>query len=104
MPPSGQRWTSLREMTSGKDHYKNIFTPDEVDDRVISIATEPKYGIGQRAILLKTDHGNVLWDMIAFLDEETIQRVCYRPSHSTSCFRSCRSSCLLHPVVGLAVS
>jgi hypothetical protein len=63
-------------MSSSEEKYHNIFTPDEVDDRVISIATEPKFGIGQRAILLKTEHGNVLWDMIAFLDEETIRRVC----------------------------
>jgi len=37
-----------------------------------SISTEPKFGIGQRCLLLETDHGNVLWDLIAFLDDETI--------------------------------
>lgn len=34
-----------------------------------------QFGIGQRAMLLQTEHGNVLWDLIAYLDEETIQRV-----------------------------
>ncbi len=48
---------------------------DSEDDRVHSIATEPKVGIGQRCILLQTPHGNVLWDCIALLDSSTIERV-----------------------------
>lgn len=38
-----------------------------------SIHTSPKFGIGQRCILLQTPAGNVLWDCITFLDEETIE-------------------------------
>ncbi|KAK5005711.1 hypothetical protein LTR28_007372 [Elasticomyces elasticus] len=30
------------------------------------------FGIGQRAILLQTPGGNILWDLIAFLDEKTV--------------------------------
>ena len=37
-----------------------------------SISTEPKFGIGQRCILLETPHGNVLWDCITYLNEETV--------------------------------
>jgi glyoxylase-like metal-dependent hydrolase (beta-lactamase superfamily II) len=32
----------------------------------------PDFAIGQRAILLQTPNGNVLWDCIAFIDDATI--------------------------------
>ena len=38
-----------------------------------SIVTEPKFGIGQRCMLLQTENGNVLWDLIAYLDDETVE-------------------------------
>jgi len=55
--------------------YRNNFTQDEVDSRIWSICTEPKFGIGQRCILLQTGKGNVLWDLITLLDQETIDWV-----------------------------
>lgn len=38
-----------------------------------SITTTPKFAIGQRCILLQTSAGNVLWDCVTFLDQETVQ-------------------------------
>ncbi|MCJ1361162.1 hypothetical protein MMC16_000260 [Acarospora aff. strigata] len=70
VPPSGQSFTTLAEM---KGKYKNKWQQDSVDKRIWSIWTEPKFGIGQRAILLQTPAGNVLWDLIAYLDGETVQ-------------------------------
>jgi hypothetical protein len=32
-------------------------------------------GIGQRALLLQTPHGNILWDCLAYLDEPLIDFV-----------------------------
>lgn len=61
--------------SSQEPHYHNTFTRDDVDTRIWSISTEPKFGIGQRAILLQTEHGNVLWDLIALLDQETVDFV-----------------------------
>lgn len=37
-----------------------------------SSTTRKQLGIGQRAILLQTESGNVLWDLVAFLDQPTI--------------------------------
>ena len=34
-----------------------------------------KFGIGQRCLLLETEAGNVLWDMISLLDDQTIEFV-----------------------------
>ncbi len=65
--PSGQKWTSLQEM-QGKFHNKHF----KVTDQVISIGpTLPKFAIGQRALLIKTAQGNVLWDCITLLDDVT---------------------------------
>jgi hypothetical protein len=87
VPISGQSWTSLnKEQTK----QKNTFETDEHDSRIHYITTKPltpaelppgladstttrkQLGIGQRAILLQTDAGNVLWDLVAFLDDATI--------------------------------
>jgi glyoxylase-like metal-dependent hydrolase (beta-lactamase superfamily II) len=42
---------------------------------VISIYTEPQLAIGQRAILCCTDQGNVLWDCITYLDDDTVRTI-----------------------------
>src|SRR5262249_46785450 len=36
------------------------------------IAAQPHFAIGQRALLVLTPHGNVLWDVIAMLDAATV--------------------------------
>jgi glyoxylase-like metal-dependent hydrolase (beta-lactamase superfamily II) len=64
----GQQWTTLKSM---RVQYENKFTQDEAG--VISILTEPKFAIGQRAQILQTAEGNLLWDCISLLDEATIQ-------------------------------
>lgn len=40
-----------------------------------SSTTRKQLGIGERAILLETAHGNILWDLIAFIDDETVEFV-----------------------------
>ncbi|KAI4831926.1 hypothetical protein E4T44_09481 [Aureobasidium sp. EXF-8845] len=69
IPASGQAWTSLKA-EAGKHETK--WKQDEHDKRIWSIWAEPKLGIGQRALLLQTPHGNVLWDCIAYLDTPLI--------------------------------
>ena len=38
---------------------------------LFEIHTHPGFGIGQRALLLRTPRGNILWDCIALLDDAT---------------------------------
>jgi hypothetical protein len=66
----GQQWTTLEEMI-GK--YQNKF--EEQEPGVTSIITEPKFAIGQRAYLIQTPEGNILWDCVSLLDDLTIRRV-----------------------------
>ncbi len=42
---------------------------------LVGIGVEPAYGIGQRALLVRTPHGNVLWDCVPLLDDATRTRV-----------------------------
>ncbi|KAB8766481.1 hypothetical protein FH972_026641 [Carpinus fangiana] len=74
IPPTGQQWTTLKEL-QGK--HENVFSADSLagDPDILSIQTEPKFAIGQRCLLLKTPHGNILWDLIAFLDAATVARI-----------------------------
>lgn len=67
----GQRWTTLEEMRAGG--YRNELREEEPG--LTSIGTVPSFAIGQRALLLQTPAGNVLWDCQSYLDEETIAAV-----------------------------
>ena len=67
MPASGQGWTSLEQLRKTR---ANTFRQDEAD--VLHIITAPAFAIGQRAFLIRTGHGNVLWDCITLLDAATI--------------------------------
>lgn len=63
---NGQEWTTLEKLRSG---HKNRFR--KLDDSLYSMTTEPSFAIGQRAFLLRTPKGNVLWDCLPLLDEGT---------------------------------
>jgi hypothetical protein len=67
VPSTGQGWTTIDALKSTR---RNSFR--EYEPGVIGIGTEPGFGIGQRAILVRTPVGNVLWDCIAFLDDATV--------------------------------
>ncbi|KAL4943686.1 hypothetical protein BDV06DRAFT_221039 [Aspergillus oleicola] len=90
VPPTGQEWTTLRTLRTSSENYKNIFTPDPIHgEKLISIHTEPRLAIGQRAYLCRTNTNtnsnsqdgkvskpfNVLWDCIAYIDEDTITEI-----------------------------
>lgn len=69
----GQEWTTLAEMKAAG--YQNGFR--EVDDEpgLWSVDTRPRFGIGQRALLVQTPNGNFMWDSISYLDEESVNRI-----------------------------
>jgi hypothetical protein len=70
VPASGQQWTTREALTRG---HRNAFQRLEPD--LFGIGTEPRFAIGQRALLLRTPDGNVLWDCISLLDDATIEIV-----------------------------
>ncbi|KAF4463442.1 metallo-beta-lactamase family [Fusarium albosuccineum] len=74
VPPTGQWWATLGELRDSAK-YKNVFEKDKFDSRVISVQTEPAVAIGQRAFLLCSDAGNVLWDCITYIDDATVDHI-----------------------------
>ena len=67
----GQRWTTLDEMRA--QGHRNEMRDEEPG--LTSIGTVPSFAIGQRALLVQTAAGNILWDCQSYLDEETIAAV-----------------------------
>ena len=66
----GQQWTTMAELAA--DHA-NVVREEETD--LVGIGVEPAVAIGQRALLVRTPHGNVLWDCVPLLDDTTRARV-----------------------------
>ena len=66
----GQEWTTLDGLAT--DHHNRF--QDEAP-QLVGIGTEPEFAIGQRALLLQSRGGNLLWDCISLLDEKTIAEV-----------------------------
>jgi len=67
VPAGGQHWTTLAGLRRGHHNYYRRLAPD-----LYALTTQPKVGIGQRALLLRTPGGNVLWDCLTLLDDATI--------------------------------
>lgn len=70
VPAGGQRWTRLGSLRVTHRNAFQRLAPD-----LYSIGTEPRFAIGQRALFLRTSHGNVLWDCVTLLDDATIDIV-----------------------------
>jgi hypothetical protein len=68
---SGQRWTTLADLRAAGHRGKIM----EEGDRILGIGAEPATAIGQRALLVRSPAGNVMWDMISYIDEELIAQV-----------------------------
>jgi DNA-directed RNA polymerase subunit RPC12/RpoP len=67
---SGQEWTTLKRLAA--DHRNRV---EEEAPRLLGIGTEPEFAIGQRALLVQSTSGNLLWDCVTLLDDRTIAEV-----------------------------
>ncbi len=67
---NGQQWTTLAAM---QRDYHTVIKPVEAD--LTGIGTAPQFAIGQRALLVQTPQGNLLWDCISYLDDPTVAAV-----------------------------
>jgi glyoxylase-like metal-dependent hydrolase (beta-lactamase superfamily II) len=69
VPAAGQRWTTLEAMR------KTLMATFRDEAGVLGIGTAPSFGIGQRALLVRTPLGNVLWDCIALIDDAMVELI-----------------------------
>jgi hypothetical protein len=69
VPAGGQAWLPWDELTSS--HRADI----RDDAGILGIGCSPDFAIGQRALLVKSRAGNVLWDCISLFDDTIAERV-----------------------------
>jgi glyoxylase-like metal-dependent hydrolase (beta-lactamase superfamily II) len=68
--PEGQQWTTMKELQAAYANRLDVEGPE-----LISLVTEPKFAIGQRALHVRTPDGNVLWDCITLVDDRSVAAV-----------------------------
>ena len=66
--PTGQQWTTLAELAAAGRGG----TVAEVEPGLYGITIEPSVGIGQRALLVRTRSGNLLWDPTGYVDDDMV--------------------------------
>jgi hypothetical protein len=66
--PTGQQWTTLEQLRVAG--HRGALA--EVEPGLHGVTIEPSVGIGQRALLVQTPSGNLLWDPNGYLDEELV--------------------------------
>ena len=66
----GQQWTTSEDLR--RTHH-SVIREEEPD--LFGIATDPAFAIGQRALLIRTPHGNVMWDSVSVMDDVALTRV-----------------------------
>lgn len=71
VPATGQEWTSLRDLAD-EGHHIDI---RGLEPGLHGVGVSPSLGIGQRACLISTPHGNLLWDCVGFIDDEGARAV-----------------------------
>ncbi|MFF1875628.1 MBL fold metallo-hydrolase [Kitasatospora herbaricolor] len=71
VPPTGQVWTSLQQLASDGERIG----VSELEPDLYALRSEPKVGIGQQSMLLRTPEGNLLWDPTGYVDEDAATAV-----------------------------
>ncbi|MFB3827000.1 MAG: MBL fold metallo-hydrolase [Bryobacteraceae bacterium] len=66
---AARQWTVMGDL---RREYANTVQPD---GGLTGIGTDPEFAIGQRALLVETPAGNVLWDCISLIDSATVAAV-----------------------------
>jgi glyoxylase-like metal-dependent hydrolase (beta-lactamase superfamily II) len=70
VPASGQAWTTSEALR--ETHAVEL---RELEPDLWGVGTVPAFAIGQRALLVRTRAGNVLWDCLSLLDEGAVGEI-----------------------------
>lgn len=62
----GQEWTTLEKL---RENRRNEF--HERENGLTAVLTRPSFAIGQRALFVESPSGNLLWDCVALIDDES---------------------------------
>ena len=67
IPETGQSWTKPADL-----HASHNITINQLKKNLYELEISPVFAIGQRAFLVLSENGNILWDCIPLLDKATI--------------------------------
>jgi len=68
---NGQQWTTLDELRAeGRTNHV-----EDIEPGLLQLATRPAVAIGQRALLVQTPRGLVMWDCVSLIDEASIAAI-----------------------------
>jgi hypothetical protein len=65
---NGQQWTTLEELIA--EGRRNELS--DLEPGLFQVATRPQVAIGQRALIVETAAGNVMWDCVSLVDDESV--------------------------------
>ncbi|MGA2125308.1 MAG: MBL fold metallo-hydrolase [Xanthobacteraceae bacterium] len=66
----GQDWLTLEQL-----RRSHAIEWDADETGVTALQVAPHFAIGQRALLVATPHGNILWDCVALIDRDVVERI-----------------------------
>ena len=66
----GQQWTTLDKL---KQTHRISFRKKE--EGLMAIGMEPSFAIGQRALIIQSKSGNILWDCIPLIDDAAAELI-----------------------------
>lgn len=69
----GQQWITLAALRTS--HHNRM---EDIEPGLTAIATEPSFAIGQQTHLIATPAGNLLWNCISLVDDETVAAIAAR--------------------------
>lgn len=69
VPASGQAWTTLAAL---RRSHKLVF---RYEGAFLGIGIAPSFAIGERALLVRTPQGNLLWDCLPLVDRAGIELI-----------------------------
>jgi len=67
----GQAWTTIEELRLRGDRIEIR----ELEPGLVGVGVTPSLGIGQRALLVRTANGNILWDCVGYIDDEGVAAI-----------------------------
>lgn len=67
---TGQQWTTHEKLRTTNRNSIRFEEPG-----MVGVGVEPHFAIGQRALLVRTPAGNILWDCVPLLDPAVIEMV-----------------------------
>jgi glyoxylase-like metal-dependent hydrolase (beta-lactamase superfamily II) len=70
VPEAGQGWTTREALAQSHSLKTRDYEPG-----IVGIGSQPSFAIGQRALLLRTEAGNILWDCVAPLNDATVKTI-----------------------------